>query len=145
MKKRGPRHTYAEKLLMKQVAEEFKKKWKEKGTAKRAAEELGVNLKSFYKYAEGSDLPRVEVLRAAQDKWKIKWDLIDTSELSKASLKPVSAEQLLLPLIRSIREEDVEIIEVAASGDSSLRVMLKIRFSNEKSLPGLKNRVRARR
>jgi hypothetical protein len=73
------------------------------------------------------------------------WALIDTSELSKASLKPVSAEQLLLPLIRSIREEDVEIIEVAASSDSSLRVMLKIRFSNEKSLPRLKNRAHTRR
>jgi len=145
VKKRGPRHTYAEKLLMKQVAEEFKKKWKEKGNAREAAEELGVNLKSFYKYAEGTDLPRVEVLKAAQDKWKIKWDLIDTSALTKASVKPVSAEQLLLPLIRSIQEEDVEIIKVATTSDSSLRVMLEIRFSNEKSLPRTKNRVPTRR
>lgn len=141
MKKRGPRHTYAERLLMSQVAAEFKKKWKELGSGRKAAEELGVNPKSFYKYAEGTDLPRVEVLKAAHDKWKIKWGLIDTSALIKPSEKPVSAEQLLLPLIRSIREEDVEIIEVAAASDSSLRVMLKIRFSGQKSLQRIRNRV----
>jgi len=43
----------------------------------------------------------------------------------------VSAEQLVLPLIRSMRQEDIEIIEVGTSRDSSLRVILKIRFPTE--------------
>lgn len=143
MKRLGPRHTYAEKLLMKQVAAEFTKKWKELGSGKKAAEELGVNLKSFYKYAHGTDLPRVEVLRAAHKKWKIDWNLIDTSALFRAA-KPISAEQLLLPLIRSIREEDVEVIEVVPAGDSTLRVMLRIKFTSESSSPTTKSRVHSK-
>lgn len=144
MKKLGPRHTYAERLLMNQVAAEFTKKWKELGTAKKAAKELGINFKSFYKYAAGTDLPRVEVLRTANVKWGIKWDLIDTSALFRAA-KPISAEQMLLPLIRSVREEDVEVIEVVPAGDSSLRVILRIKFAAENSSPTVKNRVQAKR
>jgi hypothetical protein len=143
LKKLGPRHTYAEKLLMKQVATEFTKKWKELGTASKAAKELGVNPKSFYKYADGTDLPRVEVLRAAHKKWKIDWKLIDTSTLLRAE-KPISAEQLLLPLIRSIREEDVEVVEVVPGGDSSLRVILRIKFTAESSSPTTKSRVHSK-
>jgi hypothetical protein len=55
---------------MAQVARVFTAKRKEKGGAKRAAKELGISLASFYKYASGDDLPRMEVLRAAQTKWK---------------------------------------------------------------------------
>lgn len=141
MKKLGPRHTYAEKLLMKQVAVEFTKKRKELGSGKKAAKELGVNPKSFYNYAAGTDLPRVEVLRAAHKKWGIEWNLIDTSALFRAA-KPISAEQLVLPLIRSVREEDVEVIEVATASDSSLRVMLKIRFGTHSPT---KNQVSTKR
>ncbi len=129
---------------MKQVATEFTKKWKELGSGKRAAEELGVNPKSFYKYADGTDLPRVEVLRAAHKRWKIEWNLFDTSTLLRA-VKPISAEQLLLPLIRSIREEDVEVVEVVPGGDSSLRVILRIKFTAESSSPTTKSRVQVKR
>jgi transcriptional regulator with XRE-family HTH domain len=129
LKRRGSAHTFAEKLLMKQVAEEFTKKLKDPG-AKEAADQLGVSRASFYNYAHGTDLPRVEVLRAAHKKWGIEWNLIDTSALFRAA-KPISAEQLVLPLIRSVREEDVEVIEVATASDSSLRVMLKIRFATQ--------------
>jgi hypothetical protein len=83
-------------------------------------------------------------LRTAHRKWNIKWNLIDASTLLKAT-QPISAEQLLLPLIRSVREEDVEVIEVATGSDSSLRVMLKIRFTAENSSPTAKNRVQAKR
>jgi hypothetical protein len=130
MKKRGPKHTPGERELMKQVADEFTKKWRELGTAKKAADQLGVNPKSFYKYAHGDDLPGFEVLRSAQRKWKIKWKLIDTSSVFR-SAKPQSAEQLLLPFIRSIREEDIEVIEVVTAADSSLQVKLRIQFTTE--------------
>jgi hypothetical protein len=144
LKKVGPKHTYAETLLMKQVAAEFTRKKREIGSAKRAAKELGVKLKSFYKYAAGTNLPRVEVLRTANIKWGIKWDLIDTSALFRTA-KPISAEQLLLPLIRSVREEDVEVIEVVPAGDSCLRVMLRIKFTAENSSPTTKNPAQAKR
>jgi hypothetical protein len=129
LKRSGSAHTFGEKLLMKQVAEEFAQRLKNLG-ARAAADQLGVSLASFYNYAAGTDLPRVEVLRTAHTKWGIKWDLIDTATLLRAT-KPISAEQLLLPLIRSVREEDVEIVEVATASDSSLRVMLKIRFATQ--------------
>lgn len=115
---------------MQQVAEEFTKKKKELGSAKLAAGQLKVPLSCFYKYLKGTDLPGVEVLKRAQEIWKIKWNLVDPSEMLRRRA-PVSAEQLLLPLIRSVREEDVEIIEVAAGKDSCLRVMIKIRFPAE--------------
>jgi len=130
LKKRGPKHTYAEKQLMKQVAEVFSRKWQEFGTVKAAAKALGVNPKSFYKYAHGTDLPRVEVLMAAQKKWGIEWGLIDAS-VSFKKLNPKTQQQLLLPFIQSIREEDVEVMEVITGGDSSLRVNLRIRFSTQ--------------
>lgn len=116
---------------MKQVAEVFTNKWQELGTAKKAAKELGVNLKSFYNYAHGTDLPRVEVLRDAHRKWGIKWDLMDASVLFRR-LKPKTQEQFLLPLIQAVREEDVEVVEVVTGSDSCLRVKLEIRFSSEK-------------
>jgi len=143
LKRRGSTHTFAEKLLMKQVAEEFTKQKKKLG-AKEAARQLGVSVPSFYNYAVGSDLPRIEVLRTAHKKWKIDWDLIDASTLLKTT-NPISAEQLLLPLIRSVREEDVEVIEVVTGKDSSLRVMLRIRFATESSSPTAKNTVQAKR
>jgi hypothetical protein len=127
---------------MKQIAAEFTKRKKALG-AREAARQLGVSLASFYNYAAGTDLPRVEVLRTAHKKWNIKWDLIDTSTLLKAA-KPISAEQLLLPLIRSIREEDVEVIEVMSGDDSSLRVMLKIRFAHDEGSPPVKALVSKR-
>ena len=143
MKKRGPRHTYAEKLLMQQVADEFTRRKKILG-AKEAADQLGVSIPSFYNYAAGTDLPRIEVLRTAHKRWNIKWDLIDTSTLLKTT-KLISSEQLLLPLIRSVREEDVKVIKVVGGGDSSLRVMLKIRFATRKHFSDNKERLTAKR
>ncbi len=58
----------------------FTKKKKELG-AKHAARELNVSLGSFYNYAAGKDLPRMEVLRDAQQKWDTKWPWIDPSEI----------------------------------------------------------------
>ena len=116
---------------MQQVAEEFGKRKEKLQSARLAAAELKVPLSCFYKYLKGTDLPGLEVLRRAQEIWKIKWNLVDPTELVSRQKKPVSAEQLLLPLIQSVREEDIEIVEVAAGKDSCLRVMLKIRFPAE--------------
>ena len=132
MKRRGPKRTPGEKELLKQVAEVFSEKWKEFGTATRAAKDLGINPKSFYKYANGEDLPRIEVLRAAQRRWKnVRWKFFDQFTLFR-NAKPVVPQQLLLPLIQSVRQEDIE-IEILPGTESSLQVRLKINFSTESS------------
>jgi hypothetical protein len=125
-KKRGAAHTYAEKRLMKQVADVFAQRKHHPG-AKAAAKELDISLASFYKYANGTDLPRMEVLKAAQEKWGITWELLDPSEILK-NRKLTSAKQLPLPL-DCIRPEDVEIIRIGPKKSNVLRVTLSIRFS----------------
>jgi hypothetical protein len=132
VKRRGPKRTPGEKELLKQVADVFSEKWREFGSATKAAKDLGINPKSFYKYAHGEDLPRIEVLRAAQRKWKnVRWKFFDQSTLFK-NAKPVVPEQLVLPLIQSIRQEDIE-IEILPGTESSLQVRLKINFSTGSS------------
>ena len=112
---------------MQQVATVFSGKRREI-SARKAAKVLGVCLSSFYKYAAGTDLPRMEVLKTAQEKWNVRWDLLDPTQVLRTR-KAMSAEQLLLPWIRSVREEDVEVVSVGTGKDSSLRVILKIRFA----------------
>ena len=126
MKTRGRRHTPGEKQLLQQVAEVFKKKKQELG-AKRAAKELNICVASFYNYAAGTDLPRMEVLRDAQVKWGVKWKLVDPSEVLR--LREVhSPEQYVLSFLDALREEDVEVAKIGPEGKNALKVTLKIRF-----------------
>jgi hypothetical protein len=113
---------------MAQVAKVFTSKKNEKGGAKKASKELGISLASFYKYAAGDDLPRIEVLRAAQEKWKgVKWELIDVSQM--AERKEVSSpEQYVLSFLQEVRTEDVEIARIGPKGERVLQVLLNIRF-----------------
>lgn len=128
MKRRGPRHSPGEKHLMAQVARVFTSKKKEKDGAKRAAKELGISLASFYKYAAGDDLPRMEVLRAAQQRWKgVKWDLIDVSQITEKK-ELSSPEQYVLSFLQEVRTEDVEIARIGPKGERVLQVLLNIRF-----------------
>lgn len=128
MKKRGRRHTPGEEHLMLQVAKVFSAKLEEKGGAKKAAKELGISLASFYKYASGGDLPRMEVLRDAQEKWAgVKWDLIDVSQITKKK-KIASPEQYVLSFLQELRTEDVEIAKIGPKGERVLQVLLNIRF-----------------
>ena len=106
----------------------FSEKKKEKGGAKQAAQDLGISLASFYKYADGDDLPRMEVLRDAQQKWKgVKWDLIDVSEITQKK-KIESPEQFVLSFLQEVREKDVTIAKIGPKGERVLQVLLNIRF-----------------
>jgi hypothetical protein len=111
---------------MAQIAEVFTKKKADLG-AKKAAKDLNVCLASFYNYANGKDLPRMEVLETAQKIWRIKWSLLDPSGILRTR-KIVSGEQLLLPFLQSVREEDVEIAMIRPKKQNVLQVVLKIRF-----------------
>jgi hypothetical protein len=114
--------------LMLQVARVFSAKLEEKGGAKKAAKDLGISLASFYKYASGSDLPRMEVLREVQEKWAgVKWDLIDVSQITKRK-KITSPEQYVLSFLQEVRTEDLEIAKIGPKGERVLQVLLNIRF-----------------
>jgi hypothetical protein len=127
MKRPGSAHTYAEKLLMAQVASEFSKKKKQIG-AKRAAAELGVSLPSFYNYAAGTDLPRMEVLRRAHSEWHIDWEHIDSSQFV-LTMKIKSPEQYALPFLDAVKEKDVRVATIRRQGKNTLRIAFQIRFS----------------
>jgi hypothetical protein len=115
--------------LKAQVAKVFSAKKNEKGGAKRAAADLRISLASFYKYAAGDDLPRMEVLRDAQEKWEgVKWDLIDVSQITKKQ-KIESSEQYVLSFLQEVREQDVEIAKIRPKGERVLQVLLNIRFA----------------
>jgi hypothetical protein len=114
---------------MAQVAKVFSVKRNEKGGARRAAADLGISLASFYKYAAGEDLPRMEVLRDAQLKWAgVKWELIDVTEITKKK-KIASPEQYVLSFLREVHEKDVEIVKIGPKGERVLQVLINIRFA----------------
>jgi hypothetical protein len=122
---------------MAQVGKEFTE-IKNKVGAREAAEKLHISLPSFYKYAAGTNLPRMEVLNAASQLWAIKWNLIDPSEILRTK-KAQSAEQYAFSFLCSLREDDVEITEVRPSRDGSLRLVLNI------SIPALQRPESARK
>jgi len=126
LKTRGRKHSPGEKRLMHQVAEEFGKKKEELG-ARKAAKELSVCLASFYNYVAGTDLPRMEVLEEAREKWGIKWDLIDPAEILRKK-KVGSTEQFVFSFIDAVRKEDVEVSRIGPEGTTVLEVRFRIRF-----------------
>jgi len=128
LKTRGRKDSAGEKHLKAQVAKVFTKKLQEPGGAKTAAKELRISLASFYKYAKGDDLPRMEVLRDAQEKWDgVKWDLIDVSQITQKK-KIVSPEQFVLSFLQEVREEDVQVAKIGPKGARVLQVLLNINF-----------------
>lgn len=114
-------------FLLKQVADVFTKKKSEPGGAKKAAKQLGICLASFYKYAKGINVPDIDVLRAATENWGTKWTYLDPREVIRQK-KVKSSEQLVLSFLDSVKEDDIEIVEVASEGKGMLQVSLKIRF-----------------
>jgi len=127
LRQKGRKRPADAEFLLKQVAEVFSKKKAEPGGAREAAKQLGVCLSSFYKYAAGINVPDMDVLRAAKEKWGVRWKYLDPSEVVRTSKVP-SAEQLVLSFLSAVREEDIKIIEVTPEGRGILQISLKIRF-----------------
>lgn len=127
MRRKGRKRPADAELLLKQVAEVFSKKKAELGGAREAAKQLGVCLSSFYKYAAGINVPDMDVLRAAKEKWGVRWKYLDPSEIIRPS-KVKSAEQLVLSFLSAVREEDIRIVEVTPEGKGILQISINIRF-----------------
>jgi hypothetical protein len=113
--------------LLQQVRNVFSAKKNEPGGAKRAAKELGICLASFYKYANGVNVPDMDVLKEAKERWGVKWTYLDPSEIVRSS-KVKSPQQLVLSFLNTISEDDIEIIDVEPTDKSTLQISLKIRF-----------------
>jgi hypothetical protein len=127
LKRKGRKRPADAELLLKQVASAFSRKKNELGSVKRAAKELQVCVSSFYKYMAGENVPDMDVLRKATDKWGIKWKHLDPSEVLRP-LKMRSPEQLVFSFLSAMKEEDIEVVEVSPDGTSVLQVRLKIRI-----------------
>lgn len=127
MGRKGRKRPADAELLLKQVAEVFSKKKEELGGATKAAKQLGVCLSSFYKYAAGINIPDIDVLRAAKEKWGVRWTYLDPSEVIRPS-QVKSAEQLVLAFLSAVRQQDIKILEVTPEGRGILQISLEIRF-----------------
>jgi transcriptional regulator with XRE-family HTH domain len=117
-------------MLLRHVKQEFKKK-KDSPGAKEASKQLGVSLQSFYKYARGEDLPRMEVLKRAYELWGIKWPMMDAADFLETQ-KVHSAEQLAFSFLNAVQEADVEIIKVELKNKGILQVRLKIHLPDSR-------------
>jgi hypothetical protein len=127
MKRYGFKHTPGELRLLKQVHDVFDAQRKKKDGAREAVKDLRICRASFYKYARGEDLPRVEVLKAVEEKWGVKWELIDLSQMTEQK-KVSSPEQYVLSFLEEVRNEDVQIKKIGPKGEKVLQVTLNIRF-----------------
>jgi len=124
----GRRRPADAEFIISQVKSYFKERKDELG-AKKAAEELGVGLASFYNYVSGKTLPDMRVLRKAHEKWGITWKHMDFSEIMpKRNIR--TPEQLTLELLRKVSDDDIEVVLVGHEAPNSLRVALKIRFAS---------------
>jgi hypothetical protein len=127
MRKKGRKRPADAALLLEQVAFEFSKQKERLGSAKRAARELGVCLASFYKYLNRENVPDMNVLLAAKEKWGIEWRHLDPSEVLR-TFKPKTAQQLVFSFLHEMSEDDIEIVEVTPDSTTVLRVSLRIRI-----------------
>jgi hypothetical protein len=122
---KGRKRPAGAKHLLAQVSKVFKAK-KDAVGAKKAAEQLGICLASFYKYVNGENVPDIDVLRAATDKWGIKWEYLDPYEiLSRKKMK--TPEQMVFSFLAAMKEDDIEVIEVSPDG-STLQIVFKIKI-----------------
>lgn len=124
---RGRKRPADAEFLLEQVAAEFEKQKNRLKSAKRAADELGVCLASFYKYLKKENVPDMRVLQVAAEKWHIKWKHLDPLEVLRAR-RVETAEQLVFSFLDAMDKEDIEIVEVGPDGMSVLQVVLKIRI-----------------
>jgi hypothetical protein len=114
-------------FLLEQVARKFAKEKERLKSAKKAADELGVCLSSFYKYLNKENVPDMRVLQAAAEKWHIKWTHLDPSEVLRPR-RIETTEQLVFSFLKEMRQEDIEVFKVTPDGTSVLQVVLKIRI-----------------
>jgi len=136
-RKKRPRTT-AEKLLMAEFSAKLyaildEKGWvKQKSGKERAARALGVSRASFYNYLNRLDLASFEVLKRAHDRWGMNFAHIDFG--AKAPPQPTPTEedaprQYVLPFIKSVRENDIEIVQTKPVRPDTLQLTVNIRFA----------------
>lgn len=135
-------HTTADKRLMSEVSDKFRyeisKRFKGKARVAQAAKGLGVSRASMYNYIGRRDVPGLDVLQTAHEKWGLDFEYGDLKlnaeffRRHKAERSPSEtrqAHQYVLPFLEGLREEDIEVIEVSPRKPSSVEVRLRIKFA----------------
>jgi hypothetical protein len=83
-------------LLLNQVSRVFKAKKDELGV-ERARREVNVCRSSFYKYMNGENVPDMDVLRVATEKWGIEWTHLNPSDYTSSEDGNRQAVRVPLP------------------------------------------------
>jgi transcriptional regulator with XRE-family HTH domain len=123
---------------MAQVSKAFYQIMKdEKLRAEDAARKLGVSRASFYKYLRKEDLPRLEVLRRANHLWGKEFTYagfaLDNEFFENLAKEPgpPKEEQIPLPFIEGLRNEDIKILEVIPRKPNAVELKLRIQFAGQ--------------
>src|ERR1700726_4412630 len=111
VRRKGRKRPADAEFLLEQVASKFAKEKERLKSAKKAADELGVCLSSFYKYLKKKNVPDMRVLQAAAEKWHIKWMHLDPSEVLRPR-RIETAEQLVFSFLKAMKEDDIEVFQV---------------------------------
>jgi hypothetical protein len=125
LRRRGRKRPADAELLLSQVSEVFTAKKEELGI-ERARKDVNVCLSSFYKYMKGQNVPDIDVLRTATDKWGTKWKHLDPYEILRRR-KVDTAKQLVFSFLSAMKEDDIEVVEVEPDG-TVLQIVLKIKI-----------------
>src|SRR5690348_17717341 len=83
-------HTFADRQLMKQFAEQFDQKRLDFKNVEEAAKDLDISRASLYNYSNQNDLPRLEVLQRAHEKWGFQFrygDITMDAEFFRSQIK----------------------------------------------------------
>jgi hypothetical protein len=124
--------TVSEKLLMAEFSLKLYGVLEKKGWDKqKGARELAVSRASFYNYLNQTDLASFEVLKRAHDRLGMKFDYIDFGA-SARSLNVAAIEQprqYVLPFLKSVRENDIEVISTKPVRPDTLQLTINVKFA----------------
>jgi transcriptional regulator with XRE-family HTH domain len=123
--------TAAEKLWMAEFSKQIKALARKLGwNMDRIARKLGVSRASLYNYKREEDLPSFEIFKRAHDEFGFKFPYTDfeTNVPRKGRRNRHSDDQLVLPLLRLIRSEGVQVVGKKTVGNDTLELTVHIRF-----------------
>ena len=128
-RKRGRKRPADAECVLDQVQAVFTEKKKEfDDSARRVADDLGISVASVYNYIKRKNVPDMNVLKKASERWGTKWRYIDASEILP-KLKIHEPQQYVFSFLDALRESDVEIVRIGPKGAKTLQVTLNIRFT----------------
>jgi len=124
--------TVAEKLLMAEFSTKLYRVLADNGWDKRrGARELAVSPASFYNYLNQNDLASFDVLKRSHERFGIKFDYIAFGAAARSVQMPTLEQprQYILPFLKSVRENDIEVISTKPVRPDTLQLTVNIKFA----------------